>query len=59
MIDHIEILKDERLVGLRLRRRGDVVNIITKTTQDGGDLHVTDGPTQHGGGDVYPAKLGV
>ncbi len=55
MIDHIEILKDGASSIYGSDAVAGVVNIITKTTQDGGDLHVFANPSQHGGGDIYQA----
>jgi iron complex outermembrane receptor protein len=55
MIDHIEILKDGASSIYGSDAVAGVVNLITKSNQDGGDLHVFANPSQHGGGDIYQA----
>jgi iron complex outermembrane receptor protein len=53
MIDHIDILKDGASSIYGSDAVAGVVNIITKTNQDGGDLHAYFNPSQHGGGNEY------
>ncbi|HEY5106386.1 MAG TPA: TonB-dependent receptor [Caulobacteraceae bacterium] len=52
-IADIEILKDGASSIYGSDAVAGVVNIITKTKADGGDLHVFVNPSQHGGGNVY------
>ncbi len=53
MIDRIEILKDGASSVYGSDAVAGVVNIITKTNQDGGDLHLYANPSQHLGGETY------
>jgi len=53
MIDHIEILKDGASSIYGSDAVAGVVNIITKTNQDGGQIHVFGNPTEGGGGETY------
>lgn len=53
MIDHIEILKDGASSVYGSDAVAGVVNIITKTNQDGGEVHLYANPSQHGGGNTY------
>jgi iron complex outermembrane receptor protein len=57
MIDHIEILKDGASSIYGSDAVAGVVNIITKTNQDGGDLHLYANPSQHAGGNSYQADV--
>jgi iron complex outermembrane receptor protein len=52
-IDHIEILKDGASSIYGSDAVAGVVNVITKTNQDGGDLHIFANPSEMGGGNVY------
>jgi iron complex outermembrane receptor protein len=53
MIDHIEILKDGASSIYGSDAVAGVVNIITKTDQDGGYLHAYANPTNGGGGESF------
>ena len=53
MIDHIEILKDGASSIYGSDAVAGVVNVITKTNQDGGDIHVYANPSEYGGGNSY------
>ena len=53
MIDHTEILKDGASSIYGSDAVAGVVNFITKTNQDGGDITATVNPSQYGGGNVY------
>ncbi|HEX5271507.1 MAG TPA: TonB-dependent receptor, partial [Gemmataceae bacterium] len=53
IIDHIEILKDGASSIYGSDAVAGVVNVITKKTQDGFDLHAYGDPSQHGGGNTY------
>jgi len=57
MIDHIEILKDGASSVYGSDAVAGVVNIITKTNQDGGDIHLYANPSQGGGGNTYQADI--
>jgi len=52
-IDHIDILKDGASSIYGSDAVAGVVNVITKTAQDGGDIHVFGNPSQGGGGNQY------
>jgi iron complex outermembrane receptor protein len=52
-IDHIDVEKDGASSIYGSDAVAGVVNIVTKTTQDGGDLHVYGNPSEHGGGNQY------
>ncbi len=53
MIDHVEILNDGASSIYGSDAVAGVVNIITKTNQDGGELHVYGDASQAGGGNSY------
>jgi iron complex outermembrane receptor protein len=53
MIDRIEILKDGASSIYGSDAVAGVVNIITKTDQDGGQIHAFANPSQGGGGEIY------
>jgi iron complex outermembrane receptor protein len=53
MIDHIDILKDGASSIYGSDAVSGVVNIITKTNEDGGDITVYGNPSEHGGGATY------
>lgn len=53
IIDHIDILKDGASSIYGSDAVAGVVNVITKTNQDGGDIHVYANPSQGGGGNTY------
>jgi iron complex outermembrane recepter protein len=53
MVDHIEILKDGASSVYGSDAVAGVVNIITKTNQDGGDIKLFANPSQDGGGNTY------
>ncbi|HEX3916812.1 MAG TPA: TonB-dependent receptor [Caulobacteraceae bacterium] len=53
MVDHIDILKDGASSIYGSDAVAGVVNIITKTNQDGGDIHAFFNPSQGGGGNIY------
>ncbi|HWF78075.1 MAG TPA: TonB-dependent receptor [Caulobacteraceae bacterium] len=53
IIDHIEILKDGASSIYGSDAVAGVVNVITKTTQDGGEIHAHVEPSQEGGGNIY------
>jgi iron complex outermembrane receptor protein len=53
MIDRIEILKDGASSIYGSDAVAGVVNIITKTNQDGGEIHVFANPSEAGGGELY------
>jgi iron complex outermembrane recepter protein len=53
MIDHIDILKDGASSIYGSDAVAGVVNLVTKTNEDGIDLHAHFEPSQDGGGDVY------
>jgi iron complex outermembrane receptor protein len=53
IIDHIDILKDGASSIYGSDAVAGVVNVVTKTTQDGFDLHAFGNPSQDGGGNEY------
>jgi iron complex outermembrane receptor protein len=53
MIDHTEILKDGASSVYGSDAVAGVVNFVTKTNQDGGELEVFGNPSQLGGGNEY------
>ncbi|HUO12043.1 MAG TPA: TonB-dependent receptor, partial [Caulobacteraceae bacterium] len=53
MIDHIDILKDGASSIYGSDAVAGVVNIVTKTTEDGGDITVYGNPSEEGGGATY------
>jgi iron complex outermembrane receptor protein len=55
IIDHIDILKDGASSIYGSDAVAGVVNIVTKTNQDGGDIHATFEPSDQGGGNQYRA----
>ena len=53
LIDHIDILKDGASSIYGSDAVAGVVNVITKTNQDGVDVHAYGNPSQDGGGNEY------
>jgi len=53
IIDHIDILKDGASSIYGSDAVAGVVNVVTKTNQDGVDLHAYGNPSQDGGGNTY------
>ena len=53
IIDHVDILKDGASSIYGSDAIAGVVNIITKTKQNGGDLHFNASPSERGGGNTY------